>query len=104
MADDETLLTSQKDKRRRGHGTESIRHALTFDEHNVNGRGKKKTFDFRAIEFPYQLIPKLQRKRETLSSLLGAGFNEDTPFGLVYMSRTSSFQLLYCVHASYSNQ
>jgi hypothetical protein len=42
----------------------------------------KKTFGFRAIEFPYQLTRKLQRKKETLSSLLGAGFNKDTPFGL----------------------
>jgi len=67
--------------------------------------GSKKTFGFRAIEFPYQLIPKLQRKKkETLSSLLGAGFNEDTPFGFPYMSRTPSFRLLYYVHASYSNQ
>jgi hypothetical protein len=49
----------------------------------------KKTFGFRAIEFLYQLIPKPRRKRKTLSSALGAGFNEDTPF---------DFPCLYVTH------
>jgi hypothetical protein len=55
-------------------GTGGIRHALTFDEHNVMDGAKRKIFGFRAIEFLYQLIPRLQRRgKKALSSLLSAG-------------------------------